>query len=82
MRFANTGNDVGSYRLRVVDNLPENWSANFSETDTNITNLSSDISDGDLDGEFGASTEHIEFISFNINTDPVSYTHLTLPTKA
>lgn len=79
MRFANTGNDVGSYRLRVVDNLPENWSANFSETDTNITNLSSDISDGDLDGEFGASTEHIEFISFNIKTDPLAPAGLNQP---
>jgi len=79
MRFANTGNDVGSYRLRVVNDLPENWTANFSEADTNITNLTSDISDGELDGEFGSNNEHIEFISFNIKTDPLAPAGLNQP---
>ncbi|MDA8727486.1 hypothetical protein N9O16_05340 [Candidatus Poseidoniaceae archaeon] len=78
MRFANTGNDVGSYRLRVVDNLPENWSANFTDADQNISNLSADIADGTLDGSSG-NAAHIQVVSFNIRTDPLAPAGLNQP---
>jgi hypothetical protein len=78
MRFANTGNDVGSYRLRIVDNLPENWTANFSENDQNISNLTADIADGTLDGSSG-NAAHIQVVTFNIRTDPLAPAGLNQP---
>lgn len=80
MRFANTGNDVGSYRLRVVDDLPENWTANFTDTDQNISNLTADIADGTLDGSSG-NAAHIQVVDFNIKTDPLAPAGLNQPVK-
>ena len=73
MLFENTGNDVSSYRLRVVNDLPENWNANFSETDTVIDNLTSDISDGTVDSNLpNGNTTHTQVVTFNIKTDPLA----------
>ena len=78
MRFENTGNDAASYRLRVIENLlPQNWSANFSEADTFIENLTSDLADGNMDsvlpeGTPGKSYTHTRVVMFNIQTDPLA----------
>ncbi len=79
--FANTGNSVSSYRLRVLDNdLPENWIANFSETDRTIDNLTSDISDGVIDtGTAGQSVVHQRVVTLNVKTDPLAPSGLVQP---
>ncbi len=81
LQFANTGNDVSSYRLRVLDNdLPENWIANFSETDTTIDNLTSDISDGVVDtGTPSSNIAHTRIVMLNVKTDPLAPSGLVQP---
>ena len=78
MSFANFGNDAGSYRLRVVNDLPENWSANFSDADSIISNLTADIADGTVEGPNGNRT-HIQSVTFNIVTDPLAPAGLSQP---
>tara|TARA_Y100000766_G_scaffold278148_2_gene284531 strand:- start:27 stop:5114 length:5088 start_codon:yes stop_codon:yes gene_type:complete len=81
LQFANTGNDVSSYRLRVIDDeLPENWIANFSETDTIIDNLTSDISDGTVDsGTSNANVTHTSIVTLNVRTDSLAPSGLVQP---
>ena len=81
LQFANTGNDVSSYRLRVIDDqLPENWIANFSETDTVIENLTSDISDGTVDsGTFNPNVTHTSIVTLNVRTDSLAPSGLVQP---
>lgn len=81
LQFANTGNDVASYRLRVMDSdLPENWIANFSEADTTIENLTSDISDGVIDtGTSSPNVIHTRIVTLNIRTDPLAPSGLVQP---
>jgi len=80
MLFENTGNDVSSYRVRVVNNLPNNWIANFSETDSLIDNLTSDISDGTTDSNLpNGNTTHTQIVNFNIKTDPLAPAGLEQP---
>ena len=49
LRFANTGNNMSSYRLSIVDDLPELWSAVLETTDPSnpsiIANLTPSMSD-------------------------------------
>lgn len=81
LQFANTGNDVASYRLRVLDSdLPENWIANFSEADTTIENLTSDISDGIIDtGTSSPNVIHTRIVTLNIRTDSLAPSGLVQP---
>ena len=80
MRFANAGNDAASYRLRVVNDLPENWTANFTEADALITSLTSDIADGTIDANIpGGNITHIKFVTFNVKTDPLAPAGLLQP---
>ena len=72
MKFANLGNDAGSYRLRVVNDLPENWSANFSDAESVISNLTADIADGTVESGLLNDTTHIQSVKFNIITDPLA----------
>ena len=73
MRFANSGNDAASYRLRVVNDLPENWTANFSDTDSLITGLTSDLADGTIDANIpGGNITHMKIVTFNVKTDPLA----------
>ena len=80
MNFANLGNDAGSFRLRVVNNLPENWSANFSDTDSVISNLTADIADGTIDsGIPGGNITHTQRVTFNVKTDSLAPAGLEQP---
>ncbi len=73
MNFANLGNDAGSYRLRVVNDLPENWTANFTEADSVISNLTADIADGTIDHLIPqGNITHTKRVTFNIRTDPLA----------
>ncbi len=80
MNFANLGNDAGSYRLRVVNNLPENWTANFSDADSIISNLTADIADGTIDsGIPNGNITHTQRVTFNVRTDPLAPAGLSQP---
>ena len=71
--FVNTGNDVGSYRLRIVNDLPDKWTTNFSDTDSSIDNLTFDLADGAVDSiALGGSVTHTKSVGFNVQTDPLS----------
>ena len=80
MNFANIGNDAGSYRLRVVNDLPENWTANFTEADSVISNLTADLADGTIDHLIpGSNRTHIKKVTFNVRTDPLAPAGLSQP---
>lgn len=71
--FVNTGNDVGSYRLRIINDLPDKWTTNFSDTDSSIDNLTFDLADGTIDSiALGGSVTHTKSVGFNVQTDPLS----------
>lgn len=74
LSFSNTGNDAASYRLRIVDDLPENWIANFSDTDSLISSLTSDVADGTIDAldPLSLNTTHKRTVMFNIKTAPLA----------
>ena len=69
LKFANTGNDLSSYRLSIVDDLPELWSATIETSDANnpsiIANLSPSMADHPITG-----SAHISNVSLNVTTDP------------
>jgi len=69
IKLANTGNDLSSYRLVVVDDLPDLWSATIKTADANnpsvVSNLSPSMSDHPITG--GA---HISDVNLSIITDP------------
>ena len=82
MRFANAGNDASSYRLRVVNDLPENWTANFSDTDSLITGLTSDLADGTIDANIpGGNVTHMKIVTFNVKSDPLAPAGLHQPIR-
>ena len=68
LSLANTGNDLTSYRLSIVDNLPDNWTATLNTTTSTsniIDNLSADVADHPIFG-----TEHIAGFTLSVTTDP------------
>lgn len=69
LEFANTGNDVSSYRLSIVDDLPELWSATIETSDVNnpsiIANLSPAMADHPITGD-----AHISNVTLRVTTDP------------
>lgn len=69
LRFANTGNDQASYRISVVDDLPELWSANIVTSDLNnpsiVENLTPSMADHPITGD-----AHISNITLELTTDP------------
>lgn len=69
LRFANTGNNMSSYRLSIVDDLPELWSATIETSDTLnpsiIANLTPSMSDHPLTGD-----AHISNVTLRVTTDP------------
>ncbi|MGB1491275.1 MAG: hypothetical protein ACPG9O_04330, partial [Candidatus Poseidoniaceae archaeon] len=69
LRFANTGNNMSSYRLSIVDDLPELWSAVLETTDASnpsiIANLTPSMSDHPTTGD-----AHISNVTLRVTTDP------------
>ncbi len=68
MNIANTGNDLASYRLNIVDNLPDNWTATLNTitaTSNLIDNLSANVADYPIIG-----TDHITGFTLSVTTDP------------
>ena len=69
IKLANTGNDLSSYRLAIVDDLPELWSATIETSDVNnpsiVSNLSPSMSDHPITGN-----AHISNVTLKITTDP------------
>ena len=69
LKFANTGNDLSSYRLSIIDDLPELWSATIETSDvlnpSIIANLTPSMSDHPTTG--GA---HISNVTLSVTTDP------------
>jgi len=68
MNIANTGNDLASYRLTIVDNLPDNWTTSLETTIATsniIDNLSANVADYPIIG-----TDHITGFTLSVTTDP------------
>jgi uncharacterized membrane protein len=68
MNIANTGNDLASYRLTIVDDLPDNWTATLNtvtSTSNIIDNLSANVADYPIFG-----TDHITEFTLSVTTDP------------
>jgi len=68
LNISNTGNDLTSYRLTIVDNLPDNWIATLNTTTATsniIDNLSANVADYPIIG-----TDHIATFTLSVTTDP------------
>ena len=69
IKFANTGNDITSYRLIIEDDLPELWTATLDTSTTNnpsiISNLTPSMSDHPTPGN-----NHITNVTLSVTTDP------------
>ena len=69
IKFANTGNDLSSYRLVIQDDLPDLWSASLETSDANnpsiVANLSPSMADHPVTGN-----EHISNVTLKVTTDP------------
>ena len=69
LQLANTGNDFSSYRVSIVDDLPELWSATLSTSEagssTVVDNLTPAMSDHPITGE-----GHIQNLTLKVTTDP------------
>jgi uncharacterized membrane protein len=67
--LANTGNDLSSYRLSIVDDLPDDWSATLDTLESGnpsiISNLSPSMADHPVTGN-----AHIKSFNLSITTDP------------
>ena len=72
----NTGNGISIRHAGV----PNWWELDNPNGQSRIDNLPG----GAVVGSFGGSAEMVKWVTTYriINSDPVSYTHLTLPTKA
>jgi hypothetical protein len=71
LALANTGNDVTSYRLSLMNTLPDNWVASFSNatsmTATTITNLAPKVA-----AYPNENTDHHGDYVLSITTDPMA----------
>ena len=69
IRFANTGNDISSYRLSIIDDLPKLWSASIETSDASnpsiIANLTPSMADHPTTGD-----AHISNVTLQVKTDP------------
>ena len=74
--FGNTGNDRSSYRLEIVENLPNGWYANLTTTgpDSTILDLASDFEDYPA-----TSGGHLSLVTLTVKTDPVAPSGLLQP---
>lgn len=70
MNIANIGNDLASYRLSIVDDLPDNWIATLNTTTATsniVDNLSANVSDYPV-----AGTVHIAGFTLSVTTDSLT----------
>ena len=70
----NTGNDLTSYRLSVIDDLPDGWSTSISTTSASsdlIIDLESDVSDAP-----GEGNSHLRPFELIVTTDPLTDAYL------
>ena len=69
IKFANTGNDISSYRLVIEDDLPQFWVATLETSDVNnpsiVANLTPSMSDHPNPGN-----NHISNVTLKVTTDP------------
>ena len=69
IKLANTGNDLSSYRLIIVDDLPELWSASIETSDQSnpsiVSNLTPSMADHPTTGN-----AHISNVTLKVTTDP------------
>ena len=68
LEFANTGNDLTSYRLTILDDLPNGWVTSLNTTTTTsstIDDLSADVADYPAVG-----SSHITNFRLTVTSDP------------
>ncbi len=78
--FANTGNDLTSYRLSILDDLPDGWktSVNTTTAESNIiTDLPADVADYTSEGNYGNA--HITSFTLKVTTDPFASAYTIQP---
>ena len=77
LAFANTGNDLTSYQLSILDDLPNGWVASLNTTTTTsntIDNLPADVADGVSSGN-----SHITNFRLTVTTDPFAEAYTIQP---
>tara|TARA_B100001564_G_scaffold327847_1_gene311165 strand:- start:1738 stop:6618 length:4881 start_codon:yes stop_codon:yes gene_type:complete len=77
LAFANTGNDLTSYRLTILDDLPNGWIASLNtstSTSNTIDDLSADVADYPLQGN-----SHIANFRLTVTTDPFAPAYTIQP---
>ena len=67
--LANTGNDLSSYRLSIVDDLPDDWSATLDTLETDNPSVISNLTPSMADHPATGNT-HIKSFNLSIITDP------------
>lgn len=81
LNLSNIGNDLTSYRLTIVDDLPDNWTATLnttSPTSNTIDNLSADVSDWSMTaGVIGDI--HIAEFTLSVTTDSQTSADISQP---
>ncbi|MDC0340538.1 hypothetical protein OAM96_01115 [Candidatus Poseidoniaceae archaeon] len=81
LNLSNIGNDLTSYRLTIVDDLPDNWIATLNTTtptSNTIDNLSADVSDWSLtSGVIGDI--HLQEFTLSVTTDPQASADISQP---
>jgi len=72
LNISNTGNDLTSYRLTIVDDLPDNWIATLNtttSTSNTIDDLPANVSDWTTVAGFIGEI-HISEFTLSVTTDP------------
>ena len=80
LAFANTGNDLTSYRLSILDDLPDGWktSINTNSAGSNIiSDLPADVADFSPEGNTGNA--HITDFTLKVTTDPFAPAYTIQP---
>ena len=80
LAFANTGNDLTSYRLSILDDLPDGWktSVNTTTAESNIiADLPADVADWTPAGNVGNA--HITEFTLKVTTDPFAPAYTIQP---
>lgn len=81
LNLSNIGNDLTSYRLTIVDDLPDNWVATLNTTtptSNTIDNLSADVSDWSLTSGVVGDI-HLQEFTLSVTTDPQASADISQP---
>ena len=70
IKLANTGNEVSSYRLSIVDDLPDLWTATLETSDLSTSGVVSNLSPSMSDYPDVTTNEHITNLTLKVITDP------------